>query len=73
MQRGSSAASVPPARGIYCNRTLNMRSIQAVGYDMDYTLIHYRVEEWEARTYDHLKRYFLAEGWPVADPYTHRP
>jgi 5'-nucleotidase len=59
--------TVPAARRIYCNRTLNMRSIQAVGYDMDYTLVHYRVDEWEGRAYEHLKRYFLAEGWPVAE------
>jgi 5'-nucleotidase len=59
--------TVPAARRIYGNRTLNMRSIQAVGYDMDYTLVHYRVDEWEGRAYEHLKRYFLAEGWPVAD------
>ncbi len=36
-------------RGVYCNRTLNLRSIRAIGYDMDYTLIHYHVEEWERR------------------------
>ena len=59
--------SVPASRRIYCNRTLNMRSIGAVGYDMDYTLIHYRVEEWEARAYAYLKQVFLAEGWPVAN------
>jgi HAD superfamily 5'-nucleotidase-like hydrolase len=52
-------------RGIYCNRTLNMRSIRAIGYDMDYTLIHYRVEEWERRAYDFLKERLLARGWPV--------
>lgn len=34
----------PPERGIFCNRTLNMRSIRAIGYDMDYTLIHYHSE-----------------------------
>src|SRR4051812_7763283 len=39
------------ARGIYCNRTLNMRAIRAIGYDMDYTLIHYKVEAWEKRAY----------------------
>ena len=39
---------VPSAeRGIFVNRTLNLRSIKAVGYDMDYTLVHYRVAEWE--------------------------
>ena len=62
-----SNAPVAATRRIYCNRTLNMRSIGAIGYDMDYTLIHYRVEQWEGRAYEHLKRYFLAEGWPVAD------
>ena len=41
--------------GLFCNRTLNLRSIQAIGYDMDYTLIHYRMSEWENRAYDHLK------------------
>src|SRR5262249_41081363 len=28
-----------PARRVFCNRTLNMRSIRAVGCDMDYTLV----------------------------------
>lgn len=56
---------VPPARRIFCNRTLNLRSIRAIGYDMDYTLVHYRVEEWERRAYEHLRQRFLARGWPV--------
>jgi HAD superfamily 5'-nucleotidase-like hydrolase len=34
---------------------------------MDYTLIHYRVDEWERRAYHHLKRKLLERGWPVAD------
>ncbi|MEW5852644.1 MAG: HAD-IG family 5'-nucleotidase [Myxococcota bacterium] len=57
----------PTGRGIFCNRTLNMRSINAIGYDMDYTLIHYRVEEWERRAYAHIKLRLLTAGWPVAD------
>jgi HAD superfamily 5'-nucleotidase-like hydrolase len=52
-------------RGIFCNRTLNLRSIRAIGYDMDYTLIHYRVDEWERRAYHHLKQKLLERGWPV--------
>lgn len=56
---------VPPQRRIYCNRTLNLRSIQAIGYDMDYTLVHYRVEAWERRAYEHLQRRFAQRGWPV--------
>ncbi|MEX0821805.1 MAG: HAD-IG family 5'-nucleotidase [Rhodothermales bacterium] len=52
-------------RGIYCNRTLNMRRIKAIGYDMDYTLIHYRMEAWEERAYVMLKRRLSEQGWPV--------
>lgn len=59
---------LPPARRrIFCNRTLNLRSIKAVGFDMDYTLIHYRVEEWENHAYRHLRERLAAVGWPVED------
>ncbi|QDG54573.1 HAD-IG family 5'-nucleotidase [Persicimonas caeni] len=54
-------------RGIYCNRTLNLRSIKAIGYDMDYTLVHYNVDQWEARAYSHVKARLKQEGWPVDD------
>lgn len=52
-------------RGIYCNRTLNLRSIKAIGYDMDYTLVHYNVNQWEARAYSHVKARLKQDGWPV--------
>lgn len=35
---------IPPQRRIYTNRTLNLNTIRAIGFDMDYTLIHYCVE-----------------------------
>ncbi|SRR5690554_17629 len=54
-----------PAGKLYCNRTLNMRRIRAIGYDMDYTLIHYLMRAWEENAYQHLKRRLEAEGWPV--------
>ena len=54
-------------RGIFCNRTLNMRRIRAIGYDMDYTLIHYRMEAWEERAYSMLKQRLLEQEWPVED------
>ena len=58
----------PPAeRRIYCNRTLNMRAIRAIGYDMDYTLVHYHIEEWERAAYHHVKDKLLSLGWPIAD------
>ncbi len=62
-----AAARPGPERGIFCNRTLNLRSIKAVGYDMDYTLIHYRVEKWEQRSFSHMRRKLTGLGWPVRD------
>lgn len=59
--------NVGPSRRIFCNRTLNLRSIQAIGYDMDYTLVHYNVSAWEGRAYEHMKKRLLARGWPVDD------
>ncbi len=56
---------VPPGRQIYSNRTLNLRTIGAIGYDMDYTLVHYHAEVWEQRVYDRLKEMFVADGWPI--------
>jgi HAD superfamily 5'-nucleotidase-like hydrolase len=58
-------APVPRERGIFCNRTLNLRSIRAIGYDMDYTLVHYVTEAWEHEAYEHLRRRLGALGWPV--------
>lgn len=52
-------------RVLACNRTLNLRSLKAIGYDMDYTLIHYHVEEWERRSYEHIRLRLANEGWPV--------
>ena len=62
----SSHGAPSRGRGIFCNRTLNMRAIRAVGYDMDYTLIHYNVEAWERRAYEHICERLSALGWSVA-------
>ncbi|CAM8980143.1 unnamed protein product [Rhodiola kirilowii] len=37
---------------IFCNRSLNMRSIGAVGFDMDYTLAQYKSETFESMAYE---------------------
>ncbi|HWL44184.1 MAG TPA: HAD-IG family 5'-nucleotidase [Ilumatobacter sp.] len=52
-------------RGVFANRTLNLRSVAAIGYDMDYTLIHYRTEEWEGVAFEHARRGLAAAGFPV--------
>lgn len=56
-----------PVRGLYINRTLNLRSIRAIGYDMDYTLIHYQTADLERRAYELTRERLANKGWPVAD------
>jgi 5'-nucleotidase len=56
---------IPLERRVWCNRTLNLRSIRAVGYDMDYTLVHYRTEEWEQAAFQHALEPLAQRGWPV--------
>ncbi len=50
-------------RGIFCNRTLNLNAIRAIGYDMDYTLVHYRMSAWEHRAYIYIKEGISRAGW----------
>ena len=57
---------IPPERQIYCSRTLNLRSIGAIGYDMDYTLVHYRTAAWEERAYSRMRELLAADGWPIS-------
>jgi 5'-nucleotidase len=54
-----------PDRAIYCNRTLNLRSIKVIGYDLDYTLVHYNTHEWESRAYQHTLAKLAERGWPT--------
>ncbi|MDX2342761.1 MAG: HAD-IG family 5'-nucleotidase [Acidimicrobiia bacterium] len=62
-----SSSVIRPERGIFVNRTINLRSIKAIGYDMDYTLVHYHVDEWETRAFAHAKSKLLEMGYPVED------
>jgi HAD superfamily 5'-nucleotidase-like hydrolase len=55
----------PPGRGIFCNRTLNLRSVRAIGYDMDYTLVDYRVAAFEHMVYAQALARLGSEEWPV--------
>jgi 5'-nucleotidase len=59
------STSVPATRRIYANRTLNLRDIGAVGFDMDYTLVHYDVEAWEGAAFAAAKSILLQEGLAV--------
>lgn len=61
----SSEALLSRQRGVYCNRTLNLRAIRAIGYDMDYTLVHYNIEEWERAAFERARASLAADGWPT--------
>lgn len=54
-----------PERRVFTNRTLNMRKIKAIGYDMDYTLTQYHAEAWEECAFGHARDRLAARGWPV--------
>lgn len=45
--------------GIYVNRTLNMKHIEAIGFDMDYTLVRYNSVAFETMTYEEIKNKLL--------------
>ena len=51
-----STYAVPMASRIFCNRSLNMSAIAAVGFDMDYTLAMYKPETFERLAYAETKR-----------------
>jgi len=55
-----------PTRDIYTNRTLNLRAIRAIGYDMDYTLVHYHVDVWERRAFEYARDRMAESGLPVS-------
>lgn len=64
----SDFAKIPVAgRNVFCNRTLNLKAISAIGFDMDYTLIHYKVSAWEGRAFHHLRERLVGMGWPAGD------
>lgn len=67
MSDPSPDAPLPATRGVFCNRTLNFRALRAIGYDMDYTLVDYRVETFERMVYAQAQARLAAEGWPVQD------
>lgn len=50
---------------IFCNRSLNMNNIVAVGFDMDYTLAQYKAETFESLAYEGtIKKLVYDLGYP---------
>ena len=65
LEAGDPPQHSQPHRAVFCNRTMNLRSIQAIGWDMDYTLIHYDVRMWEGKAYSYGLQYLREAGCPV--------
>ncbi|KAF7817577.1 5'-nucleotidase domain-containing protein 4-like isoform X1 [Senna tora] len=50
---------------IFCNRSLNMKNIVAVGFDMDYTLAQYKPETFESLAYQGTIKKLVSDlGYP---------
>jgi HAD superfamily 5'-nucleotidase-like hydrolase len=41
---------------VFVNRILNMKKIKAIGFDMDYTLVRYKTENFERLTYGEVQK-----------------
>jgi HAD superfamily 5'-nucleotidase-like hydrolase len=54
-----------PMYQVYCNRTLNMKGIRAVGFDMDYTLALYKPETFETLAYKETLKKLVSLGYPT--------
>lgn len=56
---------IATGKRIFCNRSLNMKNIIAVGFDMDYTLAQYKPETFESMAYDGtVKKLVYNLGYP---------
>ncbi len=55
---------IPFCERIFCNRSLNMKSIKAVGFDMDYTLALYKPETFEKLAYEETLKKLIEIGYP---------
>jgi HAD superfamily 5'-nucleotidase-like hydrolase len=56
--------AIDPKYRIYCNRSLNMKGIRAIGFDMDYTLAMYKPETFETLAYSETLKKLVALGYP---------
>lgn len=55
---------IPISERIFCNRSLNMSSIKAIGFDMDYTLALYKPETFEKLAYDETLKKLVEINYP---------
>lgn len=51
---------------VYVNRTLNLRKIRYLGFDMDHTLVRYHSRAFENKVHEITLQKFAARGYPKA-------
>ena len=51
---------------VYVNRTLNLRKIRYLGFDMDHTLVRYKSAAFEQTTHELVLENLLTRGYPGA-------
>src|SRR4029079_2849792 len=56
----------PKTRRIYCNRDLRLDQIEAIGFDMDYTLAIYKQAEMDRLSIEATASKLVALGYPEA-------
>lgn len=66
-------ATTPPPRAerIYVNRSLRMDQVEAVGFDMDYTLAIYRQEAMDRQSIEATVEKLVKRGYPEALRHMH--
>ena len=63
----SERRDVPPSRQVFVNRNLRMDKVEAVGFDMDYTLAIYQLLELERLAFEMtVVRMVERRGWPAS-------
>lgn len=55
---------LPRWQQIFVNRSLNMRSIKSVGFDLDHTLAVYRRDEFENLAFQETLKKMIQQGYP---------
>lgn len=65
LRAGGLEVEAPPTRRIFTNRDLDFDNIQAVGFDMDYTLGMYRQDQLEALSTEVTIEKLVESGYPA--------
>jgi len=64
MSKVNQQTTIPLEERVFCNRSLNMGSVKALGFDMDYTLALYQANSFEALVYEETLKKMVAAGYP---------